>query len=61
VADFGLARSLTNRMQRMITICGSRQYVAPEIIKCERGEETSYDSAVDVWGVGIVTFFVLFG
>lgn len=61
VADFGLARFLSNPMQRMLTICGSRQFLAPEIIKCERGEETSYDNGVDVWGVGILTFFILCG
>lgn len=61
IADFGLARFITNPMERMSTICGSRQYLAPEMLKCERGEEISYDKALDVWGVGIIAFFIIFG
>eukprot|EP01136_Pigoraptor_vietnamica_P010529 Opistho-1_new@48258 len=48
VADFGLARSVSDRAQRM-TVAGSPYWMAPEML---RGEE--YDAKIDVFSYGIV-------
>jgi len=39
-----------------MTSCGTPGYVAPEVLLCE-----SYDKAVDMWGIGIITFILLAG
>ena len=36
IADFGLARFINEQDERMSTVCGSRNYLAPEMIKCDR-------------------------
>eukprot|EP00965_Chrysotila_dentata_P073115 2416407-Pleurochrysis_carterae.AAC.1 len=34
---------------------------APELVQCDRGEREGYSKAVDVWGVGLIAFIMLFG
>lgn len=34
---------------------------APELVKCDRGEMHAYDRSVDVWGIGLIAFIMLFG
>ena len=61
LVDFGLARVITTDDERSITICGTREYNAPEMIACDRRLRSSYGKEVDMWGVGLITFFLLFG
>uniref|UniRef100_A0A061SDZ9 Calcium/calmodulin-dependent protein kinase I n=1 Tax=Tetraselmis sp. GSL018 TaxID=582737 RepID=A0A061SDZ9_9CHLO len=58
LADFGLAKGSVQQ-QSMKTVCGTPQYVAPEIIN-EDGPE-SYGIEVDMWSAGIVLFILLGG
>jgi len=53
VADFGLATWITDEVQ-MARRCGSPGYVAPEVCL-----GTPYSFKVDVFGTGVVLFFVL--
>jgi len=53
VADFGLATLVTDEVQ-MARRCGSPGYVAPEVCL-----GTPYSFKVDVFGTGVVLFFVL--
>jgi len=55
LADFGLAK-MFNGEEELMTSCGTPGYVAPEVLLCE-----SYDKAVDMWGIGIITFILLAG
>eukprot|EP00803_Ostreobium_quekettii_P006265 evm.model.scf_1755.2 EVM.evm.TU.scf_1755.2 scf_1755:33711-34629(-) len=55
IVDFGLARHTVNLMT---TVCGTPQYVAPEVIKKDVKE---YTKAVDMWGVGVIMFILLSG
>merc|ERR1712228_98905 len=63
VTDFGLAkwqsirhRNDKNDRSKMLTICGTPQYVAPEVI-----EENGYDNKCDCWSLGVVLYVMLCG
>jgi len=55
VADFGLSR-IVNENEPLTTYCGSPEYVAPEVIDC-----APYDSSVDLWSIGVITYILLTG
>lgn len=59
IADFGLAKLTTPQNGSMMTICGTPQYVAPEVIQGVQG--LSYGFAVDMWSAGVVLFILLGG
>lgn len=61
IADFGLGRFVNSANQKMETVCGTHHYLAPELVKCDRGDIDSYGKAVDVWGIGLIAFIMLFG
>jgi serine/threonine protein kinase len=50
VGDFGLATKLETDDERRKTICGTPNYIAPEILL--GGEGHSYE--VDVWSLGVI-------
>lgn len=56
LVDFGLAADVRGPLT---DVCGSRHYVAPEVIRGSRGER--YDTQCDVWGAGVVLFILLAG
>mmetsp|Transcript_16239 Transcript_16239/g.48364 ORF Transcript_16239/g.48364 Transcript_16239/m.48364 type:complete len:84 (+) Transcript_16239:1750-2001(+) len=43
----------------MQTVCGTPQYVAPEVIMGLK--QTQYGHGVDMWGAGVVLFILLAG
>ena len=54
---FGLSKEGTD----LITLCGSRRYLAPEIFhegtrRNARSDKRSYTSAVDIWSLGVAAF-----
>lgn len=57
VGDFGLATQLENDAERKRTICGTPNYIAPEILDNRFG----HSFEVDVWAFGVILFTVLFG
>ncbi|KAL4424298.1 hypothetical protein ABPG75_001599 [Micractinium tetrahymenae] len=57
IADFGLARRYAGP-GALTTICGTPQYVAPEIIK---GGPARYGPECDLWSAGIILFILLGG
>lgn len=56
LGDFGCAHPITGP-NCMRTLCGSPQYVAPELYMHQNG----YDERCDLWSVGIVMFVLLGG
>jgi serine/threonine protein kinase len=55
ICDFGFAK-ITTKMQRVSTICGSPLYMAPEILNHKK-----YDSACDIWALGMILFEMMYG
>jgi serine/threonine protein kinase len=47
LADFGMAKHF--RAKEIMSICGTPEYLAPEIVKGE-----GYDKTVDWWSFGIL-------
>lgn len=58
IADFGLAKKVATAA--LSTICGTPQYVAPEVI---RGGSTpyTYGPECDLWSCGVILFILLGG
>ncbi|KAI0697372.1 Pkinase-domain-containing protein [Cytidiella melzeri] len=57
IADFGLSRMMDEEKLQMLTeICGTPGYMAPEIFK-----KTGHGKPVDVWAMGVITYFLLCG
>ncbi|KAJ6597492.1 kinase-like domain-containing protein [Mycena vulgaris] len=57
IADFGLSRIMEQEKLSLLTeVCGTPGYMAPEVcLKAGHGK------AVDVWAMGVVTYFLLAG
>ncbi|KAI8985340.1 kinase-like domain-containing protein [Pilobolus umbonatus] len=57
IADFGLSRIIdSDKFHTLKTTCGTPGYMAPEILK-----HSGHGKPVDVWAIGVITFFVLSG
>ncbi|KAH8547707.1 kinase-like domain-containing protein [Umbelopsis sp. PMI_123] len=57
IADFGLSRIIdTEKFHVLTTTCGTPGYMAPEIFK-----KTGHGKPVDMWAIGVITFFLLCG
>ncbi len=61
LTDFGLAKELKDEIHKQnktktTTFCGTPEYLAPEII---RGEK--YDESVDYWSLGILLYEMITG
>ncbi|RIB12453.1 kinase-like domain-containing protein [Gigaspora rosea] len=59
ISDFGLSKLLGPEHSLMKTLCGTRLYVAPEVIA--RTPNRSYGRAVDMWSLGVILYVCLCG
>lgn len=57
VGDFGLATKLEFPEEKKRTVCGTPNYIAPEIIEGTAGH--SYE--VDIWSCGVICYALAFG
>eukprot|EP01113_Clastostelium_recurvatum_P019686 TRINITY_DN2323_c1_g2_i2.p1 TRINITY_DN2323_c1_g2~~TRINITY_DN2323_c1_g2_i2.p1 ORF type:complete len:544 (+),score=139.32 TRINITY_DN2323_c1_g2_i2:49-1632(+) len=58
ISDFGLSRIL-DEGSFMKTMCGTPQYVAPEVLT--HAEKGGYGKAVDLWSIGVIMYILLCG
>lgn len=57
IADFGLSRIMEEEQFHVLTTtCGTPSYMAPEIFR-----KTGHGKPVDIWALGVITFFLLIG
>ena len=57
VGDFGLATKLEFDGERKRTICGTPNYIAPEVLEGKQGH--SYE--VDTWSLGVIIYTLIIG
>ena len=57
LGDFGLATKLEFEGEKKRTICGTPNYIAPEILEGKVGH--SYE--VDIWSLGVIIYTLLIG
>ncbi|KAI8577081.1 hypothetical protein K450DRAFT_253565 [Umbelopsis ramanniana AG] len=57
LVDFGLAALLVSAEERKRTICGTPNYMAPEILYGRNG----HNQQVDIWSLGILCYTMLVG
>ena len=55
IVDFGLARDL-NREAEVRTLCGTPEFVAPEVVNYE-----PVGTEADIWAIGVITYVLLSG
>ena len=60
IGDFGLAARLP-ASGRLTSVCGTHDFLAPEMIRTGHGECAGYDCSVDMWAVGLLLHGLLFG
>lgn len=57
IGDFGLAAKIEYDGERKRTICGTPNYIAPEVLSSRVG----HSFEVDLWSLGVITYTMLFG
>ena len=60
VGDFGLATRLSSSDEKRKTICGTPNYIAPEVIDGNK-EKRGHSFEVDIWSMGVICFTTLVG
>lgn len=58
VGDFGLAAVLPPGKSKKYTICGTPNYIAPEVLA---GKSMGHSFEVDTWSIGVMMYALLFG
>ena len=56
IGDFGLATKVEYSQEKKKTMCGTPNYIAPEILK-----NVGHSFEVDLWSIGIIIYTLLFG
>lgn len=58
VGDFGLAALIENEGERKKTICGTPNYIAPEVL-FDTANGHSFE--VDIWSIGVILYTLVVG
>ena len=60
VGDLGLATRLEDPDEKRKTICGTPNYIAPEVIQNDKSKR-GHSFEVDIWSMGVVLYTILVG
>ncbi|KAH3899420.1 related to Serine/threonine-protein kinase TDA1 [Saccharomycodes ludwigii] len=62
IADFGLATTISNVVD-LREYVGTISYISPQIVRCKGAGESCepYDYKVDIWALGVLSYFMGFG
>lgn len=60
VGDLGLATKLSSPDEKRKTICGTPNYIAPEVIIGDK-EKRGHSFEVDIWSMGVIIYTLLIG
>ena len=58
IGDFGLATRVEYDGERKHTVCGTPNYIAPEILE---GRSNGHSYEVDYWAIGVIVYTLLIG
>ena len=62
IGDFGLAAQVNFDGERKRTVCGTPNYLAPELLHQDVGfGKTGYSYEVDYWSIGVILYIMLIG
>ena len=56
IGDFGLSEKLTKQNQKLNSLSGTPNYIAPEILS-----KIGHSYEVDIWAIGVITYTMLVG
>lgn len=57
IGDFGLAAKLEFETEKRYTLCGTPNYIAPEILENKEG----HSFGVDIWSLGVIVYTLVIG
>jgi polo-like kinase 1 len=60
LGDFGLATKLDFEGERKRAVCGTPNYIAPEIIE-NSANSSGHSYEVDIWSFGVILYTLLCG
>ncbi|KAF7510707.1 hypothetical protein GJ744_006073 [Endocarpon pusillum] len=60
IGDFGLAAVVVDDKERRRTMCGTPNYIAPELLG-KKGALDGHGNKVDTWAIGIICYAMLIG
>ncbi|CAN8097504.1 unnamed protein product [Discula destructiva] len=59
ISDFGWSVHAPNK--RRATLCGTLDYLPPEMVQFGNNKDNTYDEKVDLWSLGVLTYEFLVG